>query len=136
MDLAEKTNMTSKAEIGSLENSCNNVLSLPKIRFVGVLNSMGNKIAGGFKEGIISYLEDKEDRMMYVQLTFEYLMRKDFDKKLGPIDYIVSQRQKIVLISIPTRNYLVLISADREANVQDIIREVNKAFTMLPDIRP
>ena len=136
MDQVEKTNMTSKAEIESLENSCNQVLSLPKIRFVGVLNNMGNKIAGGFKEGVISYLEDKEDRMMYVQLTFEYLMRKDFDKKLGPIDYIVSQRQKIVLISIPTRNYLVLISADREANVQDIIREVNKAFTMLPDIRP
>jgi hypothetical protein len=128
--------MASKTEIESLENSCNKVLSLTKIRFVGVLNNMGNKIAGGFKEGITSYLEDKEDRMMYVQLTFEYLMRKDFDKKLGPIDYIVSQRKKIVLISIPTRDYLVLISADREANVQDIIHEVNKAFTMLPDIRP
>jgi hypothetical protein len=128
--------MASKTEIESLENSCNKVLSLTKIRFVGVLDNMGNKIAGGFKEGITSYLEDKEDRMMYVQLTFEYLMRKDFDKKLGPIDYIVSQRKKIVLISIPTRDYLVLISADREANVQDIIHEVNKAFTMLPDIRP
>jgi hypothetical protein len=128
--------MSSKTEIESLENSCNKVLSLTKIRFVGVLDNMGNKIAGGFKEGITSYLEDKEDRMMYVQLTFEYLMRKDFDKKLGPIDYIVSQRKKIVLISIPTRDYLVLISADREANVQDIIHEVNKAFTMLPDIRP
>ncbi len=128
--------MTSKTEIESLENSCNKVLSLPKIRFIGVLDNMGNKIAGGFKEGITSYLEDKEDRMMYVQLTFEYLMRKDFDKKLGPIDYIVSQRKKIVLISIPTRNYLVLISAEREVDVQYIIHKVNKAFTMLPDIRP
>jgi hypothetical protein len=128
--------MPSKTEITSLENSCNMVLSLPKIRFVGVLDNMGNKIAGNFKEGVTSYLEDKEDRMMYVQLTFEYLMRKDFDKKLGPIDYIVSQRKKIVLISIPTRNYLVLISAEREVDVHDIIREVNRAFTMLPDIRP
>jgi hypothetical protein len=128
--------MASKTEIELLENSCNQVLSLPKIRFVGVLNNMGNKIAGGFKKGVVSYLEDEEDRMMYVQLTFEYLVRKDFDKKLGPIDYIVSQRKKIVLISIPTRDYLVLISAEREVNVQDIIHEVNKAFTMLPDIRP
>jgi len=63
-------------------------------------------------------------------------MRKDFDEKLGPIDYIVSQRKKIVLISIPTRNYLVLISAEREVDVHEIIREVNRAFTMLPDIRP
>jgi len=128
--------MPSKTEIISLENSCNMVLSLPKIRFVGVLDNMGNKIAGNFKDGVTSHLEDKEDRMMYVQLTFEYLMRKDFDEKLGPIDYIVSQRKKIVLISIPTRNYLVLISAEREVDVHEIIREVNRAFTMLPDIRP
>jgi len=56
--------MPSKTEIISLENSCNMVLSLPKIRFVGVLDNMGNKIAGNFKDGVTSHLEDKEDRMM------------------------------------------------------------------------
>ena len=129
-------NMDSDSEISSLEDACKKVLKMPKIRFVGVLNNMGRKIAGSFRKGITSYLEDNEDHMMYVQLTFEYLMRKDFDKKLGPIDYIVSQRKKVVLISIPTRDYLVLISADRGADVLEIINEVNKAFTMLPDIRP
>ena len=127
--------MTS-AEIKSLEQSCKKVLEIPKIRFVGVLNNMGRKIAGSFRSGITSYLEDKEDQMMYVQLTFEYLMRKDFDIKLGPIDYIVSQLSKVTLISIPNRDYLVLISADRGVDIQEIIKAVNTAFTMIPDIRP
>jgi hypothetical protein len=119
-----------------LEKSCKMILGLPKIRFVGVLNKMGNKIAGGFKEGVSSYLPDKDSRMMYVQLTLEYLMRKDFDEGLGPIDYIASRRGKVTMISIPTKEFLVLISAQRDVNVEDVITNVNSAFTTIPDIKP
>jgi hypothetical protein len=128
--------LKSTNEIQSLEESCQKVLQLPKIRFVGVINKMGNRIAGGFKKGITSYLQDKESRMMYVQLTLEYLMRKDFDKGLGKIDYIASRRGKVTMISIPSGEYLVLISAERDVNVEEIIKQVNAAFTMLPDIKP
>ena len=124
------------SEISSLEKSCKKVLAIPKVRFVGVLDKMGNKIAGGFKEGITSYLEDKENRIMYVQLTLEFLMRKDFDNSLGPIDYIASRRGKVTMISIPTKKYLILISAQRDVHVEDIIVQVNSAFTTLPDIQP
>ena len=134
--MSEKYNIVSLTEIDNLERSCQKVLSLPKIRFVGVLNKMGNKIAGGFKEGVKSFLPDKENRMMYVQLMLEYMMRKDFDAQLGSIDYIVSRRSNVTMISIPTKEYLVLISAERDANAQDIIMHVNSAFTTLPDIKP
>ena len=119
-----------------LEDSCKKILNLPKIRFVGILNKMGHRIAGGFKEGVSSYLEDKENQMMYVQLTLEYLMRKDFDKRLGAIDYIASRRGKVTMISIPTKDYLILISAERNVRVEEIIKQVNSAFTTLPDIHP
>ena len=124
------------SEIENLEQACRKVLDLPKIRFVGVLNKMGNKIAGGFKDGITSFLPDKENRRMYVQLMLEYVMRKDFDEALGDIDYIVSRRTHVTMISIPTEEYLVLISAERDANAQDIITQVNLAFTALPTIKP
>ncbi|MCA9820392.1 MAG: hypothetical protein KC440_06530, partial [Nitrosarchaeum sp.] len=86
---------------------------------------MGNKIAGGFKKEIVSYLPDKDNRQMYVQLVLEYLMRKDFDDALGSIDYITSRRGKITMISVPTREYLVLITAERDANIEEIIHKVN-----------
>ena len=120
----------------NLEQDCQKVLDLPKIRFVGVLNKMGSKIAGDFKEGITSLLPDKENRRMYVQLMLEYMMRKDFDKNLGSIDYIVSRRSNVTMISIPTNEYLVLITAERDVNVQDIIVHVNSAFTTIPNIKP
>ncbi len=128
--------MMSSTEIEKLEQSCKKILELPKIRFVGVLNKMGNKIAGGFKKGVTSFLPDTENRRMYVQLMLEYMMRKDFDEGLGTIDYIVSRRTNVTMISIPTKKYLVLISAERDINAQDVIRQVNSAFTTLPDIKP
>jgi len=126
----------SVTEIENLEQACQKILDLPKIRFVGVLNKMGNKIAGSFKDGVTSFLPDKENRRMYVQLMLEYMMRKDFDEGLGDIDYIVSRRTNVTMISIPTKEYLVLISAERDADAQDIIMQVNLAFTTLPDIKP
>ena len=126
----------SVTEIENLEQACQKILDLPKIRFVGVLNKMGNKIAGSFKDGVTSFLPDKENRRMYVQLMLEYMMRKDFDEGLGDIDYIVSRRTNVTMISIPTKEYLVLISAERDANAQDIITQVNLAFTTLPNIKP
>ena len=126
--------MSSKNQ--ALDEACKKIQKIPKVRFVGVLNKMGKRIAGGFKEGVRSYLEDKQNQMMYVQLTLEYLMRKDFDDGLGPIDYIASRRGKVTMISIPTKEYLILISADRDINVEEIIIEVNSAFTTLPDVAP
>ena len=124
------------SEKQSLDEACKKIIQIPKVRFVGVLNNMGKRIAGGFKEGVTSYLEDEQNSMMYVQLTLEYLMRKDFDEGLGPIDYIASRRGKVTMISIPTKEYLILISANRDINVEEIIREVNSAFTTLPDVEP
>ncbi len=120
----------------SLEQACQKVLKLPKIRFVGVINQMGKKIAGGFNEGVKSFLPDKDNQIMYVQLMLEYMMRKDFDKQLGKIDYIVSRRSNLTMISIPTKEYLVLISSERDADTQEIIKNVNSAFITLPDIKP
>ena len=117
-----------------LEESCKNILAIEKIRFVGVLDKMGNQIAGGFKEGITSYLGDRANQMMYVQLTLEYLMRKDFDAELGPMDYIASRRGKVTMISIPTAEYLILISAERDVDVGEIMQKVNSVFTTIPDI--
>ena len=49
------------SEKQSLDEACKKIIQIPKVRFVGVLNKMGKRIAGGFKEGVTSYLEDKQN---------------------------------------------------------------------------
>ena len=44
--------MSQSDKIKLLDESCKKVLELSMIRFVGVLDKMGNRIAGGFKIGL------------------------------------------------------------------------------------
>ena len=45
----------------SLEDVCNGMLKDPEIRFVGVINSIGNLVAGGLRDDLDPY-ETEEKR--------------------------------------------------------------------------
>jgi hypothetical protein len=112
----------------SLENSQNweseskYILSLPEIRFVGVINNMGRLIAGDYKKGIVPIAEVEQYKMC-MEHALELFMKKDLDDILGPLDYIVSKRKNIVIITIPD-NHLVLISAEPNAKIEPIIEDI------------
>lgn len=113
----------------SLENSQNweseskYILSLPEIRFVGVINNMGCLIVGDYKKGIVPIAEVEQYKMC-MEHALELFMKKDLDDILGPLDYIVSKRKNIVIITIPVNNHLVLISAEPNAKIEPIIEDI------------
>ena len=113
----------------SLENSqdweseSEYILSLPEIRFVGVINNMGRLIVGDHKKGIVPIAEIEHYKMC-MEHALELFMKKDLDDILGPLDYIVSKRKNIVIITIPVNNHLVLISAEPNAKIEPIIEEI------------
>jgi len=92
---------------------------------------MGRVIVERYQEGITSLLQDKEDRMISMQLALEVFLRDEFDEKLGPIDYVLSKRKKISLISIPIGKHLVLVSAEPNADVNAIVEKTNETFRNL-----
>jgi len=48
-------------EYSSLEKRCNELLNDGQIRFAGVINKMGNLVAGGFKEGVEPFQSDENN---------------------------------------------------------------------------
>jgi len=120
--------MESQEQIKSFQEACNSILALPKIRFTGIINQMGRIVTGKYKEGVTSYLDDKEDGMAYMELAMEVFLREEFNEKLGEVDYVLSKRKKINIISIPMKKYLILISSEPEAEVEDIIEKTRDIF--------
>lgn len=98
----------------------------PGVRFAGVINQMGNLVAGGFKDGINRLVDYNKEHMMYMELVLELRMRKEFDEELGQVNYLHSRRDKVSMISIPLNEYLVLISAEVWANVEELVKTVQK----------
>jgi len=110
------------------ESASKYILSFPGIRFVGVINIMGNLVVGDYKKGIVPIAEIDQYKMC-MEHALELFMKKDLDEILGPLDYIVSKRKNITIITIPmNNNYLVLISAEPAVKVEPVIDEIIKTL--------
>jgi len=112
----------------NLEQTCHKVLSIPEIRFCGVINKLGHLVAGGFKDGIEPLESDEKRQISYMQMILDINMRREHDDSLGPIEYTATKRGKVVMISIPISDKVVLISAEPNADAHQITKLVAHLF--------
>ena len=115
-------------EYTSLEKRCNELLNDGQIRFAGVINKMGNLVAGGFKEGVEPFQSDEKQRILYMQMVLEISMRREFDLDLGEINYAVSNRNKAPMITIPFEDKIILVPSSPDASTQRIVGKINDVF--------
>ena len=115
-------------EYASLEKRCNELLDDGQIRFAGVINNMGNLVAGGFQKGVEPFQTDEKQRMLYMQMVLEISMRREFDLDLGEINYVVSNRNKALMITIPFDDKIILVSSSPDASTQRIVARINDVF--------
>lgn len=84
---------------------------------------MGRLIMGDYKKGIVPIAEIEQYKMC-MEHALELFMKKDLDDSLGPLDYSVSKRKNIVIIVVPVKNHLVLISAEPNAKIEPMIEDI------------
>jgi len=115
-------------DIKKLDKACLKLSDEDKVRHVGVINALGHLVAGGLRKGTDSLLSDSQVRMLYMQMQLDFNMRKEMDDVLGSIDYIASRRKKLLVISIPVGENLVLITAEPNADDKKIIKRAEDLF--------
>lgn len=123
--------MSSIEKISSLENACAQLVQMDTVRHVAVINKLGRPVVDRSKPGIPRLLDDEKIRMVYMQMMLDLQMRRELDDILGPIDYITSRRKNIMIISVPTANHLVLISADKDTSSSEIIKRAEELFDII-----
>ena len=122
----------SAKDLALFENACEDLIKETQVRHVAVINKLGKKVAGSFKKGVKPLLDNEKLTMTYMQLYLDFSMRKEVDDILGPIDYIVSRRKNLTMISLPTKNFLILITAERDSDDKKIIKKAEELFDILP----
>jgi hypothetical protein len=87
--------------------------SLDNIRFAGVINNKGRLVAGGMI-GSVKPLEDtKKDEMLFMELALRVRMRGEFNEELGPVKFSLSYREKLIIMSFPMGNDVLLVTIDK-----------------------
>ncbi len=112
------------------EIRCKDLLDEDGVRFAGIINEAGNLIYGGFKKGVLPLESDEVKLEAILKFISEISLRKEHDDNLGPINYLVARRDKIVLISFPfpLNKIILLISAEPSVNIENLASKVVKIF--------
>lgn len=104
---------------------CDSIFALDRsIRFAGVIDKMGNLVAGGMRKGVRPLEPKEERRKLYLEYALRNAMRQDFDSKFGRVIYTLSEREKVKLASFPISDSLVLVSIDKKGEHTKIISRI------------
>ncbi|MFB5608846.1 MAG: DUF6659 family protein [Nitrosarchaeum sp.] len=87
------------------------------IRFAGFVDIEGNLIKGKFKEEIIPFEKKEDQQKIFRELAYRVSTRKNFDFSMGAVKYSASRREKLVMMSFPLENSILLITTEPNVNI-------------------
>ena len=109
------------------ENLCTLVQKIDsKIRFAGVINSKGRLIAGGMVSSKKRLGDRKRDEMLYMELALRVKMRREFDDDLGQVKFSMSFREKLIVMSFPIKDDVLMVSMERKTQFEQIAFSILK----------
>ena len=108
------------------EKLCNEIMNLDSlIRFVGILNQKGEKIAGGTRENISSMLSPEEVKMSMYYASKRWDTRGKLSHRIGDAKYSMTAYEKVNQITIPIeKKNLLLMSTEPNVKPLEIIDKV------------
>jgi hypothetical protein len=118
------TQLTSDFEYQKYQSVYEELLKEPKIRFVGFVNYMGNLLIGGFRNGVTPLKEESERHKIFLEVALRVRTREDFDSNVGPVKYAASRRSKIVMMTFPLRNKILLVSSEPDIEMDTMAKKI------------
>jgi len=104
--------------IEQLEEICKKILAMnPSFRLVGIINDKGRLIASDMRKDLKLLMDSKESEMVHTEIALMMRMRREHDPHLGPVNFAVSHREKVVLLSFPLGEDILYISSSNEINL-------------------
>ena len=114
------------------ENLCVSTQKIDsKVRFAGVINSRGRLVAGGMVSSKNRLGDRKRDEMLYMELALRVKMRSEFDDDLGKVKFSMSFREKLIVMSFPMKNDILMVSMERKTQFEKIAFNILKLIEKL-----
>jgi len=100
------------------------IISEKEIRFVGFVNLQGHLVNGRFREDVIPFENDEDQQRIFRELALRISTRKKFDYSMGAVKYSASRREKLVMMSFPLKNIILLITAEPNVNIDRLAYKI------------
>ncbi len=116
---------------------CEQIIKLDRyIRFVGIVNSWGEVIEGGFQQGIQPLLDGTDEQQMYIQSLSNMTALQQYSDRLGRVRYSITEHEKVTLLTFPLNDGILCLSTSSKTDPIKIRDKVMKAIRIKPRTAP
>ena len=116
--------MNNETPENSFKQKLDEIVSEKDIRFAGFVNMKGELEEGKFREDIVPFENDEEQQRIFRELALRITIRKKFDYSMGAVKYSASRREKLVMMSFPLKNIILLITAEPNVNIDRLAYKI------------
>jgi len=114
-----------------LLNMVENILALnTAMRFASILDLKGNIIEGIMKDRKTSLESQKQQEKFCKDAAKARKMREAYDKKLGKVRYVHTERENVTQITVYVKKYTIFITMEPELSVNKKLQIVTKIKKM------
>jgi len=104
------------------------------MRFAAIIDLKGNISEAIMKKGKTSLKTQKEEEQFCKQVALRRKMRKQFDKSLGPVNYVHIEREKVTQIVVYPKRKTVYVTIESDLNIKrklEIVELIKKKTSLL-----
>ena len=112
-----------------------NILTLnTAMRFASILDLKGNIIEGIMKDRKTSLESQKQQEKFCKDAAKARKMREAYDKKLGKVRYVHTERENVTQITVYVKKYTIFITMEPELSVNKKLQIVTKIKTIVSQL--
>ena len=100
------------------------ILFEKEIRYAGFVSMDGDLLRGHFRKDIVPFENDEEQKKIFRELALRISTRKKFDYSMGAVKYSASRREKLVMMSFPLKEMILLITAEPNVNIDRLAYKI------------
>lgn len=109
----------------SLELLCDSILKLNKnIQSVAVINNRGRVIEKISRPMFTKQFPDYFSELFCMGFALHVSMGRDFDENYGPINYHISERTNLSIITFPVDENIILITTNKNISPITLTRKI------------
>ena len=108
-----------------IDELCNSILWINKsIQSVAIINKLGRPIEKVTRDDGLKQLPQPKAEMFFMQCVLEISMGKDYDSEYGPINYHLSERGNLTMITFPMRDHVVLVTIKKDTSPISLAKKI------------
>lgn len=105
------------------DSICKNLLENKQIQLACVVNNKGRIVAGHLGKFPSGFEDERSFEVFLMEIALEFSMKREFDSKLGMVEYVFSKRSWANVTSIPINDDVLVIISPNNMEHQEIVKK-------------